>query len=68
MDDVVFARDALKVAEEEDESEPQPEGPIKKFVKFPGTNQLKVTSQPPKDNQVVFVAGATGKVGSRTVR
>ncbi|BBN00230.1 hypothetical protein MPTK1_1g27480 [Marchantia polymorpha subsp. ruderalis] len=53
-------------AEEEDE---QPVQRTKKQIKLPGT--VKVPSKGgsrPKDNRTVFVAGATGNVGRRTVR
>jgi hypothetical protein len=63
LDCVVFVRNNLKAAEKEDELEPETEGSSKKLIKFPGTRQST-----PKDSKVVFVAGATGKVGSRTVR
>ncbi|KAI5066014.1 hypothetical protein GOP47_0018638 [Adiantum capillus-veneris] len=73
-----FGRGTVKIKEEEEESdttETEPSSGTKKLFnlpirsKLPGTVKVQNKSQSQaKSNKVVFVAGATGKVGSRTVR
>ncbi|MCO5578619.1 hypothetical protein L7F22_032463 [Adiantum nelumboides] len=71
-------RGMVKIEEDEEESETTESEPLsgtKKFLKFPvpskspGTVKLQNKRQSQaKSNTTVFVAGATGKVGSKTVR
>ncbi|MCO5582827.1 hypothetical protein L7F22_036727 [Adiantum nelumboides] len=71
-------RGMVKIKEDEEESETTDSEPLsgtKKFFKFPvpskspGTVKLQNKRQSQaKSNTTVFVAGATGKVGSKTVR